>query len=268
MLNFALLCKIYNVDAETSQKLSSWSRTSRSPEATSRFVTLLPSAAGTTTVAEMIAAETTVAETTVAGTIDARMAASDRGLAKACEAGAVRGPDVRSRGHGATSDAADDREGDRQDMRQFGADPRKQRGQSRPPGPKRGPRCLICNEDHPTVTCPRRNRSGNGASGSGQPACGGYISHYGSFVDTVNLEPQDAVIAPLEPLDKDSPDGRSFARSPTENTGWLDAIDDARLCSRAGSWSLRALRSQVDARVRCNTVWPRPTSVSRCALAS
>ena len=114
-------------------------------------------------------------------------------------------------------------------MRQFGADPRKQRGQSRPPGPERGPRCLICNEDHPTVTCPRRNRSGNGASGSGQPACGGFISHYGSFVDTVNLEPQDAVIAPLEPLDKDSPDGRSFARSPTENTGWLDAIDDARL---------------------------------------
>ena len=109
MLNFALLCKIYNVDAETSQKLSSWSRTSRSPEATSRFVTLLPSAAGTTTVAEMIAAETTVAETTVAGTIDARMAASDLGLAKACGAGAVRGPDVRSRGHGATSDAVDDR---------------------------------------------------------------------------------------------------------------------------------------------------------------
>ncbi len=103
MLSFALLCKIYNVDAATSRKLSSWSRTSRSPEATSRFATPLPSAAVTTTVVE-----TTIAERTVAGTIDAGMTAFDLGLAKACGAGAVRGHDARSRGHGAMSDAADD----------------------------------------------------------------------------------------------------------------------------------------------------------------
>ncbi len=112
---------------------------------------------------------------------------------------------------------------------------------------------------------------GNGASGSGEPTCDVFISHYGGFVDTVQTEPldedpldgrsfarsptEDACIAPLEPLDKDPLDGRSFARSPTEDAcrAPLETLDkdppDGRSYARSPTEDTGWLDAMDDARL-------------------